>query len=206
MESFEVRAAVRVGSNADRASWSRAGGEEAPDPQRPRSPCVRDPPGGSRWRREAGCPWAGDAGGYRRLIRNGRRDAVAGGGGEEGGVAGVSGCALTPRFGGDPHDRRAVPPRFLRMSSLSRFDEMRILRAASAWLIPRGLRNSSGSITPKRLEPVARRNAQVIQSGRGMGGPATLGRADLRRDPDRSESCRPRRSRGVERSSAEALA
>jgi LysR substrate binding domain len=36
--------------------------------------------------------------------------------------------------------------------------------------------------------------------------PATLGRADLRRDPGRSESCRPRRSRGVERSSAEALA
>ena len=34
------------------------------------------------------CPWAGDAGGYRRLIRNGRRDAVAGGGGEEGGVGG----------------------------------------------------------------------------------------------------------------------
>jgi hypothetical protein len=42
------------------------------------------PPARSRWRREAGCPWAGDAGGYRRLIRNGRRDAVAGGGGEEG--------------------------------------------------------------------------------------------------------------------------
>lgn len=36
----------------------------------------------------SGCPWAGDAGGYRRLIRNGRRDAVAGGGGEEGGVGG----------------------------------------------------------------------------------------------------------------------
>jgi len=34
----------------------------------------------------SGCLWAGDAGGYRRLIRNGRRDAVAGGGGEEGGV------------------------------------------------------------------------------------------------------------------------
>jgi DNA-binding transcriptional LysR family regulator len=34
------------------------------------------------------CPWAGDAGGYRRLIRNGGRDAVAGGGGEEGGVGG----------------------------------------------------------------------------------------------------------------------
>lgn len=47
------------------------------------------PPAGSRWRREAGCPWAGDAGGYRRLIRNGRRDAVAGGGGEEGRVGGA---------------------------------------------------------------------------------------------------------------------
>jgi uncharacterized protein with HEPN domain len=46
------------------------------------------PPARSRWRREAGCPWAADAGGYRRLIRNGRRDAVAGGGGEEGGVGG----------------------------------------------------------------------------------------------------------------------
>jgi len=46
------------------------------------------PPAGSRWRRKAGCPWAGDAGGYRRLIRNGRREAVAGGGGEEGGVGG----------------------------------------------------------------------------------------------------------------------
>src|ERR1035437_9694327 len=44
------------------------------------------PPAGSRWRREAGCPGAGDAGGYRRLIGNGRRDAVAGGGGEGGGV------------------------------------------------------------------------------------------------------------------------
>ena len=52
----------------------------------------------SRWRREAGCPWAGDAGGYRRLIRNGRRDAVAGGGGEEGGVE----EALWPR--------RRIPP------------------------------------------------------------------------------------------------
>jgi len=41
------------------------------------------PPAGSRWRREAGSPWAGDAGGHRRLIRNGRREAVAGGGGEE---------------------------------------------------------------------------------------------------------------------------
>ena len=48
------------------------------------------PPAGSRWRREAGCPWAGDAGGYRHLIRNGRRDAVAGGGGEEGGVGGTA--------------------------------------------------------------------------------------------------------------------
>ena len=48
------------------------------------------PPAGSRWRREARCPWAGDAGGYRRLIRNGRRDAVAGGGGKEGGVGGLS--------------------------------------------------------------------------------------------------------------------
>ena len=44
------------------------------------------PPAGSRWRRKAGCPWAGDAGGYRRLIRNGRGDAFTGGGGEEGGV------------------------------------------------------------------------------------------------------------------------
>ena len=26
------------------------------------------PPARSGWRREAGCPWAGDAGGYRRLI------------------------------------------------------------------------------------------------------------------------------------------
>ena len=43
------------------------------------------PPARSRWRRD-GCAWAGDAGGYRRLIRNGRRDAIAGGGGEEGGV------------------------------------------------------------------------------------------------------------------------
>jgi hypothetical protein len=34
--------------------------------------------------------------GYRRLIRNGRRDAVAGGGGEEGGVGGV---AIWPRPG-----------------------------------------------------------------------------------------------------------
>src|ERR1035437_5887558 len=85
MESFEVRAAVRVGSNADRASWSRAGGEDWR----------------SRWKGEAGCPWAGDAGGYRRLIRNHRRGAVAGGGGEEGGVGGLR--ARDKRgFGGQP--------------------------------------------------------------------------------------------------------
>jgi len=32
------------------------------------------PPAGARWRREAGCPWAGGAGGHRRLIRHGRRN------------------------------------------------------------------------------------------------------------------------------------
>src|SRR5271169_4961272 len=70
---FEVRAAVRVGSNADRAAWSRAGGEEAPDPQRPRSACVRDPPGGfdvappDRGRVPAGRPEAGDRDGGGRL-------------------------------------------------------------------------------------------------------------------------------------------
>ena len=49
-------------------------------------------------RREAGCPWAGDAGGHRRLIRNGRGEKPAGGGGEEGGVGGGEGHGVEFRL------------------------------------------------------------------------------------------------------------